>query len=165
MQKVRIALLVIFFSLSLLPGLFAQEVNQLQLKEDITSTEATKIVHAAEKLAKADNILVNIAVVDAGGNLKAFLRMDGSYLGSIDVAIKKAKTARLFNCATGELGEITQPGGAIYQIELSNGGLITFPGGVPIKDENGVINGAIGISGGTIELDHELACQAAKSIL
>jgi len=165
MHRVRTALIAMAFSLGPLAGLLAQEVSQLQLAEDITAAEATEIVQAAEKLAKADNVLVNIAVVDAGGNLKAFLRMDGSYLGSIDVAIKKAKTARLFNCPTGELGKITQPGGAIYQIEQSNGGLITFPGGVPIKDEHGVIIGAIGISGGTIVQDHELASQAANSIL
>ena len=107
----------------------------------------------------------NIAIVDAGANLKAFLRMDGSYLGSIDVAIKKAKTARYFNSPTGDLGKITQPGGDIYQIELSNDGLITFPGGVPIKDEEGVIIGAIGISGGSIEQDHYIASEAAGSIL
>ncbi|MEM6772964.1 MAG: heme-binding protein, partial [Bacteroidota bacterium] len=144
-------------SLGSLSGLFAQNVNQLQLAGDITSAEATKVVQAAERLAKADNVLVNIAVVDAGGNLKAFLRMDGSFLGSIDVAIKKAKTARYFNCATGDLGKITQPGGPIYQIEYTNGGLVSFPGGVPIKDENGVIIGAVGISGGTIDQDHQLA--------
>ncbi len=71
----------------------------------------------------------------------------------------------MLNSATGELGKITQPGGAIYQIELSNGGLITFSGGVPIKDKEGVIIGAIGISGGTIEQDHLIASEAAESIL
>ncbi len=91
--------------------------------------------------------------------------MDNSYLGSIDVAIKKAKTARYFNTATGDLGKLTQPGGIIYNIEHSNDGLITFPGGLPIKDENGNIIGAIGVSGGTIEQDHEIASTAAKAIL
>lgn len=143
----------------------AQSKNQLQLPGDITVDQASTILQAAEKIAKSEEILVNIAIVDAGANLKAFLRMDGSYLGSIDVAIKKAKTARYFNCPTGDLGKITQPGGDIYQIELSNNGLISFPGGVPIKDKNGIIIGAIGISGGTIEQDHQLANQAAESIL
>lgn len=143
----------------------AQRKTHLQLPGDMTAEQATAILQTAQEMAKSQNVLVNIAIVDAGANLKAFLRMDGSYLGSIDVAIKKAKTARFFNCPTGELGKITQPNGDIYQIEHSNDGLITFPGGFPIKDENGVIIGAVGISGGTIEQDHQIASAAAESIL
>lgn len=139
--------------------------GQLQLPGDITTEQATRILKKAEEKAKAEGILINIAIVDSGANLKSFLRMDGSYLGSIDVAIKKAKTARYFNTPTGELGKITQPGEAIYNIEHSNGGLITFPGGVPIKDKQGIIIGAIGISGGTIEQDRAIATAAAQSIL
>ncbi|WP_346761215.1 GlcG/HbpS family heme-binding protein [Agaribacillus aureus] len=139
--------------------------SQLQLPGDMTAEQASIIIKAAQKRAKAENILVNIAIVDAGANLKAFLRMDGSYLGSIDVAIKKAKTARYFNAPTGEIGKIAQPGEAIYNIEHSNDGLITFPGGMPIKDKKGIIIGAIGISGGTIEQDHDIATGAAESIL
>lgn len=145
--------------------MLGQDVHKLQLAGDLTASQAKTILEAADKLASSQNILVNIAIVDAGANLKAFLRMDGSYLGSIDVAIKKAKTARYFNGPTGELGKITQPGEAIYNIEHSNDGLITFPGGVPIKDQQGVIIGAIGISGGTIEQDHQIASEAARSIL
>lgn len=136
-----------------------------QVSNDITHEEALKAVLAAKKKAEISNVLVNIAVVDAGANLKAFIRMDGSFLGSIDVAIKKAKTSRYFNIATGDLGKLTQPGGIIYNIEHSNGGLMSFPGGVPIKDKNGVIIGAIGVSGGTIEQDHEIAMVGAKSII
>ena len=158
-------LLTFFFSLFCSSQSFAQQPNQLQLAGDITADQATTILQKAEKIAESQGILVNIAIVDAGANLKAFLRMDGSYLGSIDVAIKKAETSRYFNCPTGDLGKITQPGTAIYNIEHSNGGLITFPGGVPIKDKNGVIIGAIGISGGTIEQAHQIASEAAKSIL
>ena len=139
--------------------------GQLQLPGDITAEQASAILKEAQEQAEAENILVNIAIVDAGANLKAFLRMDGSYLGSIDVAIKKAKTARYFNAPTGELGKITQPGADIYNIEHSNDGLITFPGGMPIKDKNGIIIGAIGISGGTIEQDHAIASNAIASIL
>ncbi len=138
---------------------------QLQLPGDITAEQASQIIQVAQQKAEAEGILINIAVVDAGANLKSFLRMDGSYLGSIDVAIKKAKTARYFNAATGDLGKITQPGEAIYNIEHSNGGLITFPGGVPIKDKKGIIIGAIGISGGTIEQDRAIAIAAAESVL
>jgi uncharacterized protein GlcG (DUF336 family) len=72
---------------------------------------------------------MNIAVVDAGGNLKAFRRMDGAWLGSIDIAIKKARTARYFDMNTGDIGQLSQPGGPLFNIEVSNGGLITFPGG------------------------------------
>ncbi|PHN02746.1 GlcG/HbpS family heme-binding protein [Flavilitoribacter nigricans] len=158
-------LLIILLALAGAFPCLAQDKNPFQLPGDITVDQTTAILQAAEKLARSRNIPVNIAIVDAGANLKAFLRMDGSYLGSIDVAIKKAKTARYFNIPTGELGKITQPGGAIYQIELSNDGLITFPGGVPIKDQQGVIIGAIGISGGSIEEDHQIAMEAAGSIL
>lgn len=91
--------------------------------------------------------------------------MDNSYLGSIDVAIKKAKTARYFDIDTGKLGELTQPGGIIYNIELSNDGLITFPGGVPIKNNEGKIIGAIGVSGGTIEEDRIIATAGADALL
>ncbi|MEM8896467.1 MAG: heme-binding protein [Bacteroidota bacterium] len=158
-------ILLLLLSLTCLFQSAAQSRYQFQLSGDLTEDQATSILHKALELAQSQQILVNIAIVDAGANLKAFLRMDGSYLGSIDVAIKKAKTARLFNSPTGELGKITQPGGAIYQIEHSNDGLITFPGGVPIKDKQGVIIGAIGISGGTIEQDHLIANGAAESIL
>jgi uncharacterized protein GlcG (DUF336 family) len=140
-------------------------VSYAQKFNEITHDEAFKALLAAKKHAEESKVLVNIAVVDAGANLKAFIRMDESYLGSIDVAIKKAKTARYFNIDTGKLGELTQPGGIIYNIEHSNGGLVTFPGGLPIKDKKGNIIGAIGVSGGTIEEDREIATAGAKSII
>ena len=92
-------------------------------------------------MKKAQDMKLNmdIAVVDAGGNLKAFARMDGAWLGSIDISIKKAKTARFFDMPTGEIGKLSQPGGPLYQIEVSNNGLITFPGGVPLKASDGTI--------------------------
>lgn len=136
-----------------------------QITHNITQEEALKIALAAKNKAVEQGALVNIAIVDAGANLKAFIRMDGSYLGSIDVAIKKAKTSRFFDIETGELGKLTQPNGMLFNIEQTNGGLVSFPGGVPIKDENGNIVGAIGISGGTIEQDHEIALTGAMAIL
>ena len=136
-----------------------------QITNDITQDEALEALMAAKKKAEELNVLVNIAVVDAGANLKAFVRMDESYLGSIDVAIKKAKTARYFNIDTGKLGEWTQPGGIIYNIELTNDGLVSFPGGLPIKNKDGKIIGAIGISGGTIDQDREIATFGAEAIL
>ncbi len=132
---------------------------------DITQEQAEVALVAALERAEKQGTRMNIAVVDSGANLKAFTRMDGSFLGSIDVSIKKAKTARYFDMPTGDLGKLTQPGGVIYNIELSNNGLITFPGGVPLKDKDGKVIGAIGVSGGTIDDDHEVAMAAANALL
>lgn len=153
------------FSTILLTLAVLSNTLQAQNAHDITHEEALKVLLAAKKKAEASNVLVNIAVVDAGANLKAFIRMDESFLGSIDIAIKKAKTARYFDIDTGKLGELTQPGGIIYNIEHSNGGLITFPGGIPIKNKAGKIIGAIGVSGGTIEQDRTIASEGATSII
>jgi uncharacterized protein GlcG (DUF336 family) len=124
--------------------------------QDISADQAHQVIVAAVKKCQEINVKQNIAVVDAGGNLKAFERMDGAWLGSIDIAIKKAKTARYFDMPTGEIGKLSQPGGPLYQIEVSNGGLITFPGGIPIK-AGGQIIGAIGVSGSTVQNDHTVA--------
>lgn len=125
--------------------------------KDITLEQATAIVQAARARAESMEIKENIAVVDAGANLKAFLRMDGAWLGSIDIAIRKARTARFFDMPTGDLGEMSQPGESLFAIEHSNGGLITFPGGLPLKNEAGEVVGAIGVSGSTVEDDLEVA--------
>lgn len=106
---------------------------------------------------------MNIAVVDAGANLKAFARMDGAWIGSIDISQKKARTARFFDMPTGDIGALSQPGGSLYNIEHSNGGLITFPGGVPIRSA-GVVIGAIGVSGSTVDNDHAVASAGAAAI-
>lgn len=124
---------------------------------DITTEQATAILEAARAKAESMEIKENIAVVDAGANLKAFLRMDGAWLGSIDIAIRKARTARFFDMPTGDLGEKSQPGESLYAIEHSNGGLITFPGGVPLKNDAGDVVGAIGVSGSTVEDDLKVA--------
>ena len=101
---------------------------------DITLEQAQKVVAAAIAKAQQIDTIMDIAVVDAGGNLKAFVRMDDAWLGSIDIAIKKARTARFFNMDSGSIGQLSQPGGPLFNIEHSNGGLITFPGGVPITN-------------------------------
>ncbi|MCG8508183.1 MAG: heme-binding protein [Rhodospirillales bacterium] len=124
--------------------------------KDISLEQARAAVNAALDKAAEIGTRMDIAVVDAGGNLKAFARMDGAWLGSIDISIKKACTARFFDMPTGAIGELSQPGGALYNIEHSNSGLITFPGGLPIKDGDIVI-GAIGVSGSTVEDDHAVA--------
>lgn len=124
---------------------------------DISIDQSHKVIEAAVKKAKELSTKMNIAVVDAGANLKAFLRMDGAWLGSIDISIKKAKTARFFDMPTGEIGKLSQPSGPLYQIEHSNDGLISFPGGIPIVDPDGQPIGAVGVSGSTVENDHAVA--------
>src|SRR5215208_4495259 len=106
---------------------------------DITLEQANLAVQAAVKKAEEIGTKMDICVVDAGANLKAFVRMDDAWLGSIDISIKKAKTARFFNFPTGEIGKLAQPGGPLYNIEHSNGGLISFPGGIPIKNAGGEV--------------------------
>ncbi|WP_236975719.1 GlcG/HbpS family heme-binding protein [Membranihabitans maritimus] len=124
---------------------------------NLSLNQARKILDACIAKSNELGVKMNIAVVDAGTNLVAFNKMDGAWLGSIDIALKKAKTARYFNMDSGEIGKLSQPGGALYNIEHSNGGLITFPGGVCIKDKNDNIIGAIGVSGSTVDDDHEVA--------
>jgi len=130
---------------------------------DITEQQAQQVLEAAREAARSSDTLMNIAVVDAGGNLKAFTRMEGAWLGSIDIAIKKARTARYFDMPTGDIGAISQPGGPLFNIEVSNGGLITFPGGIPLT-KGGVIIGAIGVSGSTVENDHLVATAGVNAL-
>ena len=132
---------------------------------DITLDQALVAIAAARSKAVKQGTLMNIAIVDAGANLKAFVRMDDAFLGSIDICIKKAKTARWFNMPTGTLGELAQPGQPLYHIEFSNDGLITFPGGLPLKNAEGAIIGAIGVSGSSVEDDNAVAEAGAASLL
>lgn len=125
--------------------------------DDITLQQANVAVTAAVTKAAEIGTKMNIAVVDAGANLKAFARMDGAWLGSIDIAQRKARTARFFDMPSGEIGRLAQPGGPLYNIEHSNGGLITFPGGIPLRNAAGVVIGAIGVSGSAVENDHLVA--------
>jgi uncharacterized protein GlcG (DUF336 family) len=128
---------------------------------DVTLELAENAIAAAKKRAQKIRVPMNIAIVDVGGNLKAFARMDGAWLGSIDIAIRKARTARFFDMETGELGKLSKPGAPAYMIEVSNGGLITFPGGVPLKGPDGEIVGAIGVSGGLPKQDQDVAEEGA----
>lgn len=132
---------------------------------NITLEQAEAAITAAKEKARELNTLMNIAIVDSGVNLVAFARMDEAWIGSIDIALKKARTARLFNMESGELGKISQPGGEVWQVEHSNGGIITFPGGLPIKNDEGEIVGAIGVSGSTVENDHAVALAGGGRIL
>ncbi len=119
--------------------------------------QAQAVLEAATQKSEETGTKMNIAVVDSGANLKAFIRMDNAWLGSVDIAIRKARTARFFDMPTGEIGKLSQPGGTLYNIEQSNGGLISFPGGLPLKDKSRDIIGAIGVSGSTVENDHMVA--------
>lgn len=128
---------------------------------DITLTQAQQAVDAALNKANEMGVKMDIAVVDVGANLKTFARMDGAWLGSIDIAQKKARTARWFDMPTGAIGQLSQPGGPLFNIEHSNNGLITFPGGLPLKNSGGEVIGAIGVSGSTVEDDHAVASAGA----
>jgi uncharacterized protein GlcG (DUF336 family) len=150
----------------------SQDAQQAQARDaasqnanDITLDQAHAALEAAAKKAQEINTKMDICVVDAGGNLKAFARMDGAWLGSIDIAIKKAKTARYFDMNTGDIGKLSQPGQPLYQIEVSNGGLITFPGGIPIKNQQGTVIGAIGVSGSTVDNDHAVAQAGVQGVM
>ncbi|MGB7529495.1 MULTISPECIES: GlcG/HbpS family heme-binding protein [Sphingobacterium] len=131
---------------------------------NITLEQARKVVDAAIKKSQELGVKMNIAVVDSGTNLVAFNKMDDAWLGSIDISQKKARTARYFNMDTGEIGKLSQPGGPLYNIEHSNHGLISFPGGVLIKDASGNVIGAVGVSGSTVEDDHAVAAAGASAV-
>jgi len=145
-------------------GAAATQPAKPLMTPDISLEQAHQVVAAAMAKAEEIDTRMDIAVVDAGGNLKAFVRMDGAWLGSIDIAIKKAKTSRYFDFPTGTIGELSQPGGPLYNIEHSNGGLITFPGGLPLKLADGTVIGAVGVSGSTVENDHTVATAGAAVI-
>jgi len=130
----------------------------------VTMENALAAIEAARKKAVKLDTQMCIAIVDSGANLKAFLRMDDAWVGSIDIAIKKAKTAVFFGMPTGEIGKLSQPGKSLYGIEHSNEGLITFPGGLPIVDKEGVLVGAIGVSGSAVENDHAVAQAGVKVV-
>ncbi|KIF78096.1 hypothetical protein QR77_38425 [Streptomyces sp. 150FB] len=123
----------------------------------VTLQEAMNLTEAGIAKATEMGVAMNIAVVDEGGNLLHFSRMKGAWLGSIDIAIKKARTAVLFLMPTAAIGELSQPGGALYNIEVTNGGLVTFGGGLPITGEDGRVIGAVGVSGGQVPEDVAVA--------
>ncbi|GAA2007825.1 heme-binding protein [Catenulispora subtropica] len=125
---------------------------------------ASRVLTAGQEAAAGIGVAMNIAVVDTAGNLVAFSRMDGAWLGSTDAALKKAKTSALFPMPSSALGELSQPGGPIYGIEVTNGGLITFGGGLPLTAADGTVVGAIGVSGGMVEQDVAVAEAGAKAV-
>ena len=125
--------------------------------KNINLDQANKVIKAAIKRADKIGVAMDIAVVDAGNNLVAFARMDGAWLGSIDIAMNKAYTARSFNMSTKALAPLCQSGQPLFGIHASNQGrLIVFAGGIPIMDGDEVV-GAIGVRGSSVEDDHDVA--------
>nr|ACN18075.1 hypothetical protein AKSOIL_0019 [uncultured bacterium BLR5] len=123
----------------------------------ISIKTAELVLKAAVEKAKQLGVPMNLAVLDEGGHLKAFVRMDGAVLGSIDVAVGKAKSAALFGLNSEELFEFCKPGGPAFGLENTNGGLVVFAGGIPLRNDHGEVIGAVGVSGGSVQEDFSVA--------
>jgi uncharacterized protein GlcG (DUF336 family) len=129
----------------------------------ITLSDARRVIDAAEKKAAGIGQPMNIAVVDAGGNLVAHVRMDGAWMGSVDISIKKAWTSRAFDIPTKDLSKLAQPGEDFFGIHASNDGkVMIFAGGIPLKRDGAVV-GAIGVSGGSGKQDQQVAEAGAEA--
>jgi uncharacterized protein GlcG (DUF336 family) len=129
----------------------------------VTLTDARRIIAAAEAKAVDIGQPMNIAVVDTGGNLVAHVRMDDAWVGSIDISIKKAWTARAFDIETGDLGKQSQSGDQFFGIHASNDGkVMIFAGGIPLKKDGKVVGG-VGVSGGMGKQDQAVAEAGAKA--
>jgi uncharacterized protein GlcG (DUF336 family) len=130
----------------------------------VTSLQARALIAAGEARADAIGVPVNIAVLDGAAHLTAFSRQDGAVLGAIEISINKARTAALFRAPTEALWDYAKPGGPSPGLENSNGGLVVFPGGLPLFDATGQLIGAIGVSGGAPSQDLEIAQAAAAAL-
>jgi uncharacterized protein GlcG (DUF336 family) len=129
----------------------------------VTLSDARRVIAAAEEKAADIGQPMNIAVVDAGGNLVSHVRMDGAWMGSIDISINKAWTSRAFDISTRDLSSVSQPGEDFYGIHVSNNGrVMIFAGGIPLKRDGKVV-GAVGVSGGSGEQDQTVAEAGAKA--
>jgi uncharacterized protein GlcG (DUF336 family) len=132
-------------------------------RQGVTLDRARHVIDNARRAADAIGVPMNIAVVDEGNNLVAFERMDGAWLGSVDIALGKAYTARAFDMSTKDLAPLCQPGKPLFGIHASNNGrLIVFAGGIPLEKDGEVV-GAIGVSGGAVEQDHVVAAAGAEA--
>ena len=130
----------------------------------ITEAQAQTALAAAAREAEAIGVPMNIAVYDDGANLKAFTRMDGALLGSADIAMNKARTAALFGYPTEALYDFVKPGGTSPGFDRTNGGLIVFAGGIPVRDGQGCLLGAVGVSGGAVVQDQQVAAAAVAAL-
>jgi uncharacterized protein GlcG (DUF336 family) len=130
----------------------------------ITLDDAQRVISAAEKKAREIGQPMNIAVVDAGGNLVSHVRMDGAWLGSINISINKAFTARASDASTAELAGNSQPGQQFFGIHVSNHGrVMIFAGGIPLRRDRSIV-GAIGVSGGSGTQDDSVARAGASAL-
>lgn len=129
----------------------------------ITTEAANVMIDAAAAKSAELGLAVNIAILDAGAHLKTFRRMDGAPLGAIDLAIRKAKTAVLFEMDSEQIWPLVKPGGPAEGLQFSNGGLVTFGGGVLLRSADGQVAGAIGVSGGTVAQDGEIVAAGAAA--
>jgi len=130
----------------------------------LTLAEAKQMLAAGEEKAASFGIAYNIAVVDGGGHLLAFVRQDGALIGSIDLAINKAVTARIFDQSTAELSTLSQPEKPLFGIHQSNSGkVVIFGGGIPVMSDETIV-GAVGASAGTVEQDVAVAEAAIAAL-
>ena len=129
----------------------------------ISQVRCDAVLAAAEAKASEIGVPMNVAILDSGGNLKAFVRMDGALIGSIDIALKKARTSAVFGMNSEAVGEFCKPGGTSPGLEQTNGGLVVFAGGIPLRDGPGGLIGAVGVSGGSVAQDFEVAQAAAAT--
>jgi uncharacterized protein GlcG (DUF336 family) len=130
---------------------------------EISQAQVEAVIAAAVAKARAIRVPMNVAVLDNGANLKAFLRMDGALLGSVDIAFRKARTAALFGMNTEAVGEFCKPGGTSPGLDATNGGLVVFAGGIPLHGPDRTLIGAVGVSGGSVEQDFQVASVAAAA--
>ena len=130
----------------------------------ISEVDARKVLAAGEAKAKDIGVPAIIAVLDSGAHLKAFIRQDGAVLGSIDIAVSKARTSVLFRIPSADVWDYCKPGAPAPGLENSNGGLAVFPGGLPLIDATGRFYGAVGVSGGAPSQDLEIARAAAAAL-
>ncbi|WP_232492782.1 GlcG/HbpS family heme-binding protein [Novosphingobium kaempferiae] len=131
----------------------------------LTIAQAEAMIAAGAARADDLDIAANIAVLDAAAHLKAFARMDGAVLGSIDVSIGKARTSALFQISSEAVWDYCKPGAPAHNLEASNGGLMPFPGGLPIIAADGTVIGAVGVSGGAPSQDLEIAEAAVAALI
>jgi uncharacterized protein GlcG (DUF336 family) len=127
------------------------------MSNQVTLDAGEAMLAAARQKALEIGQPMCIAVVDAGARLVAFVRMDGALLASVDIAQRKAMTAIMVKMTTRDLAPLCQPGAPLFGIEVTNGGLVPFAGGIPLARGEDEPVGAIGVSGGTVEQDHEVA--------
>lgn len=124
-----------------------------------------RIIAAGQEAAAGIGVAMSIAIVDTAANLVAFQRMDGAWLGSVDISQRKARTSALFPMPSSALGGMSQPGGPIYGIEATNGGLVSFGGGFPLIAADGTVIGAVGVSGGMVDQDEAVAEAVVKAVV